>query len=208
MKKALSVLLFLGVASLVIASEAETPTAFDLPEEAFQLLAESASDPCSICAKETRAKAFQELNSAFKPGRILKSNHRCQFMRTDACGENELVLTCYLTLSPLLTFRFHTAEKHLVGIYETDFTEKRFASEYGSATTGTRFEGALEVVAYRYGDGPSYNYYLAGNHIQVHCRILHIQQIRETLSDLQNTPSPASCSFADRSHSMVLFKIR
>ncbi len=176
MKKGLSVLLLLAIASSVIAGEAETPPAFDLPEEAFQLLTESASDPCSICAKKTREKAFQVLNSAFKPGRILKSNHFCQFMRTDACGENELVLTCYLTASPLLTFRFHTPEKHLVGICQTDFTEKRFESEYCSAATGTRFEGALEIVAYRYGDGPSYNYYCARNHIQVHCRILGLGQ--------------------------------
>ncbi len=178
MKKALSVLLVLSIASSVIPGEVETPPVLDLPEEAFQLLAESASDPCSICAKETREKAFQVLNSAFKPGRILKSNHLCQFMRTDACGENELVLTCYLTSSPLLTFRFHTAEKHLVGICDTDFTENRFASEYCSAATDTRFEGTLEIVAYRYGDGPSYNYYFAGNHVQVHSRILDIKQIK------------------------------
>jgi hypothetical protein len=185
MKKGLSILLFLAIASSVIAGEAETPAALDLPEEAFQLLAESASDPCSICAEETREKAFQVLDDAFKPGRILKSNRLCQFMRTDACGENELVLTCCLTSSPLLTFMFHTAEKHLVGICTTDFTEKRFASEYCSGATGTRFEGALEIIAYRYGDGPSYNYYCAGNHIQVHCRILDIKQIKENLSYLQ-----------------------
>jgi hypothetical protein len=99
-------------------------------------------------------------------------------MRTDACGENELVLTCYLTPFPLLTFRFHTAAKHLVGISTTDFTEKRLASEYGSAATGARFEGTLKIVTYRYGDGPSYNYYLVRNHIQVHCRILDIKQIK------------------------------
>ena len=176
MKKGLSILLLLAIASLVFAGEAETPAALDLPDEAFRLLAESASDPCSICAKETREQAFQLLNSAFIPGRILKSNHLCQFMRTDACGENELVLTCYLTSSPLLTFRFHTTEKHLVGICTTDFTEKRFASEYCSGTTGTRFEGALEIIEYRYGDGPSYNYYCAGNNIQVHCKILGLGQ--------------------------------
>lgn len=178
MKKWLSILLLLAIASSVIADEAESPSALDLPEEAFRLLAESASDPCSICAEDTREKAFQGLNVAFKPGRIFKSNQLCQFMRTDACGENELVLTCYITSSPLLTFRFHTAEKHLVGIRTSDFTEKRFASEYCSGTTGTRFEGALEIIEYRYGDGPSYNYFCSGNHIQVHCRILDIKKIK------------------------------
>jgi hypothetical protein len=182
MKKGLSILLLLAISFSVIAGEAETPAAFDLPEEAFQLLAESASDPCSICAMKTRKNAFQVLNGAFKPGRILKSDNLCEFMRTDECGENELVLTCYLTRSPLLTFRFHTAEKHLVGICATDFTEKRFASEYSSAASGARFEGTLEIIEYRYGDGPSYNYYLAENHIQVHCRILEIKQIKADLS--------------------------
>jgi hypothetical protein len=178
MKNGLSLLLLLTIASSAMAGEAETPAALCLPQEAFRLLSESASDPCSICARETREKAFRLLQGAFKPGRILKSNHVCQFIRTNACGENELALTCYLTPLPLLTFRFHTAANHLVGISTTDFTEKRLASEYCSAATGARFEGTLKIVTYKYGDGPSYNYYFAGNHIQVHCRILDIKQIK------------------------------
>jgi hypothetical protein len=177
MKNGLSLLLFLMIALSVMAGDAEAPAALALPQEAFQLLAENASDPCSICARETREKAFRLLNSSFKPGKILKSNNLCQFIRTGACGENELALTCYPTPLPLLTFRFHTAANHLVGISTTDFTEKRLANEYFSATTGARFEGTLRIVTYRYGDGPSYNYYLAGNHIQVHCTILDIKQI-------------------------------
>ncbi|UCG81254.1 MAG: hypothetical protein JSV60_02945 [Desulfobacterales bacterium] len=178
MKNGLSLLFLLTIVSSAVAGEAETPAARSLPQEAFRLLAESASDPCSICAKETREKAFRVLERAFKPGKILKSNHLCQFIRTDACGENELALTCYLTPLPLLTFRFHTAANHLVGISTTDLTEKRLANEYFSAATGARFEGTLEIVTYKYGDGPSYNYYFTGNHIQVHCRILDIKQIK------------------------------
>ena len=177
MKKGLSVLMLLAMVSSVIAREAEAPAVIELPKEAFQFLAESASDPCSICAKQTREKAFRILNAAFKPGRILRSNKLCQFMRTDACGENELVLTCYPTPLPLLTFRFHTAEKHLVGVSMTNFTEERFASEYRWAAAGTLFEGALKIVEYRYGDGSAYNYYLVENHIQVHCKILDLKRI-------------------------------
>ena len=175
MKKGLSVLMLLAMVSSVIAREAEAPAVIELPKEAF--LAESALDPCSICAKQTREKAFKILNAAFKPGMILKSNNLCQFMRTDACGENELVLTCYPTSLPLLTFKFHTDEKHLVGVSTTDFTKERFASEYRWAAPGALFEGALEIVEYRYGDGPAYNYYLVGNRIQVQCRILDLKRI-------------------------------
>lgn len=177
MKKGLSVLTLLAMVSSVIAGEAERPAVFELPKKAFELLAESASDPCSICAKQTREKAFRILNATFKPGRVLRSNKLCQFMRTDACGENELVLTCYPTPLPLLTFRFHTAEKHLVGVSTTNFTEERFASEYHWAAAGTLFEGALKIVEYRYGDGSAYNYYLVENHIQVHCKILDLKRI-------------------------------
>ena len=177
MKKGLSVVTFLVIVSSGIAGEAEQPAAIELPKEAFQLLAESASDPCSICAVETREKAFKILNAAFKPRKILRSNNLCQFMRSDACGENELILSCHLTPLPLLTFRFHTAEKHLVGVSPTDFTAERFVRRYRRAATGLLFEGAIEIVGNRYGDGPSYNYYLAGNHIQIHCRILDLKQV-------------------------------
>ena len=178
MKKGLSVLTLLVIVSSGIAGETEQPAAIELPEKAFELLAESASDPCSICAVETREKAFKILNAAFKPGRILQSNKLCRFMRTDACGENELILTCHPTPLPLLTFRFHTAERHLVGVSTTDFTEEQFAGKYRGASVGVLFEGAIEMVAYRYGDGPAYNYYLIGNHIQVHCKILDLKRVR------------------------------
>jgi hypothetical protein len=177
MKKGLSVLTFLVILSSGIAGETEQPAAIELPKEAFELLAESASDPCSICAVETREKAFKILNVAFKPRKILRSNNLCRFMRSDACGENELILSCHLTPLPLLTFRFHTAEKHLVGVSPTDFTAERLARKYRRAGTGVLFEGAIEIVEYRYGDGPAYNYYLVGNHVQVHCRLLDLKRI-------------------------------
>ena len=90
MKKGLSLLTLLVIVSSGIAGETEHPAAIELPKEAFELLAESASDPCSLCAVETRERAFKILNAAFKPGKILMSNNLCRFMRTDACGENEL----------------------------------------------------------------------------------------------------------------------
>ena len=177
MKKGLSVLTFLVIVSSGIAGETEQPAAIELPMEAFELLAESTSDPCSICAVETREKAFKILNVTFKPGKILRSNNLCRFMRTDACEENELILTCNPAPPPFLTFRFHTTEKHLVGVSTPDFTEEKFARKYRGAAIGVLFEGAIEIVKYRYGDGPAYNYYIIGNHIQVHCKVLDLKRV-------------------------------
>ena len=120
MKKGLLILILLVMVSSVIAGETEPQAVIELPKEALELLAESASDPCSICESKTREKAFKILNVSFMPGKILRSNNLCRFMRTKACGENELALTCHLTPLPFLTFRFHTAEKHMVGVSTPD----------------------------------------------------------------------------------------
>jgi hypothetical protein len=32
----------------------------------------------------------------------------------------------------------------------------------------------LEIVEFKYGDGPTYNYYPTGNQLQIHCRILSL----------------------------------
>ena len=177
MKWGLSVLTLLVMVSSGIAGETEPSAVIELPREALELLAESASDPCSICAVKTRKEAFKILNAVFKPGRVLRSNNLCRFTRTDACAENELTLTCHPTPLPLLTFRFHTAERHLVGVSTTDFTEELFARRYRGVGPGVLFEGAIEVVEYRYGDGPAYNYYPVGNRIQVHCKVLDLKRV-------------------------------
>ena len=79
----------------------------------------------------------------------------------------------------LLTFRAHTAENHLVGIAASDYTEARTADLLTSAPTETLFEGSLEIIAYRYGDGPTYNYFPSMSHLQVHCRILELKSIKD-----------------------------
>ncbi len=196
MTKGISVLLVLMMVSLASAGEEKIPVVPGLPAEAFRLLAKSSLDPCTICAEEMREKAFQVLDGEFKPGKVLRSNNDFQFMRTDTGGENRLALTSYppppgerhgkdpsgeqryLTL-PLLTFRFHTAEKHLVGISVNDYTEERLAGEYRSAPVGAIFEGTLKIVEYGYGDGPAYVYYPGRNHVEVHCMILDLKRINE-----------------------------
>ncbi len=177
MKEVLCLLLLFVTACSAVTEKPQRPSRIDLPTEAFELLNQSASDPCSICSKQMREKAFKVLNARFRPGMIVESSSHCQFMRSDLCGENELVLTCYPTAVPLLTFKFHTAENHLVGISSTDFTERRFTNQYHTGPTGTVFEGVLRIVEYEYGDGPGYNYYPLRNHLQIHCRILDIKPV-------------------------------
>jgi hypothetical protein len=174
-KKSAMILLLLLIVFSANAAEKENLVSTNLPEEAFSLLVEAAAQDCILCAKQMQQEAFHILTDRFKPGDIIKSNHFCLFVRTSQCGPNELMLTCYPAAerggNPLLSFRFHTAENKLVGIAEKDFTEKRFAEIYQPALVGALFTGELEVVPYRYGDGPTYNYHAKENVLQVHCKI-------------------------------------
>jgi hypothetical protein len=157
---------------------AQTP--FDFPEEALRLIAESAGDSCSICARQTREKAFQLLEEQFPAGRILTTTgSSCRLVRTALTEENELVLSCDFPgkeSPPLLTFRFHTSANHLVGISPADFTEEGIASEYLSAIPGTVFGGTLKTIVFRYGDGTTYNYSVSRGVIQVHCCLITLKK--------------------------------
>jgi hypothetical protein len=174
-KKSVMILLLLLIVFSANAAEKANLVSTNLPEEAFSLLAEAAAQDCTLCAKQMQQEAFHILTDRFKPGDIIKSNDSCLFVRTQQCGPNELMLTCYPAEErggkPLLSFRFHTAENKLVGIAEKDFTEKRFAEIYQSAPVGVLFTGELEVVPYLYGDGSTYNYHARENILQVHCKI-------------------------------------
>jgi hypothetical protein len=154
---------------------------------AFHLLAESSVDPCAICSKETRGKAFQMLNRELLPGRIFKTSTDCLLLRSTS-NENDLAPVCYPAGAPVKTregegqlprvaFRFHTSAKHLVGIAEKDFTGEQVAVGHLSAPSGTLFSGVLEIVEYKYGDGPTYNYYPTTNQVQVHCRLLDLKPL-------------------------------
>ena len=98
-----------------------------------------------------------------------------------------MVMSCYKTrelyritgengeeMFPLLTFRFHTKDEHLVGILEEDFTDNKFVQKYRKRTEGRQFNGKIVIIKYQYGDGPAFNYYQALNRVQVHCKILNL----------------------------------
>jgi hypothetical protein len=144
-----------------------------LPGEAFELLAESAADSCAICARDLRRRAFRILEERFRPGTVLRSDPRVRFAMSPR-STNELMLTSHLGGDPALTFRFPTEKDHLVGISESDWTEGSLAGLCRTAPDGAEFQGAIEIVPFAYGDGPTFSCAPSSNRIQVHCRLLEI----------------------------------
>lgn len=143
------------------------------PVHALSLLAKSRTDSCSICADKLRRDAFEELEQAYRPGVILASAGQGDLLR--AAGDE-----CALTLAssqddePTLTFRFHTASSHLVGIAETDFTDEALARQLLSISENTRLRARIQIVAYEYGDGATFLYSAANNRLQIQCKLLEV----------------------------------
>jgi len=187
MKIAISLLLSLGIFSSALAGESELSTVMERLDGALTLLAESSVDPCPICSKQTRSKAFQTLNAELMPGRVVKTAAACLLVGVATSDGSELAPSCYPAGAPVkrkegeaearlprVTFRFHTAGRHLVGVAQSDFTVEDLVADYHAAPAGTSFSGVLEIVEFKYGDGPTYNYYPTGNQLQIHCRFLSL----------------------------------
>jgi hypothetical protein len=134
-------------------------------------LAKSAADSCSICAKKLRTQAFGLLEDQYPPGTIVMSDSTRSFVRAPG-GASELMLADGGRGDPRLTFRFHTAEDRLVGISEADLTEASVADRCRAAPEGARIQGALEVVPFEYGDGPTFLYHVLSNRIEIQCKVL------------------------------------
>lgn len=156
--------------------------ALDLPDEAFQYLAGAAADPCSICAKQKVKKALSILDKKFVPGTVIRSDGGCRLVKTGSSGLNELAVTCYPSEAlvdslkegeqpPQLIFAFYTGQDKLIGISDKDCTGKGPADLFHASKQGTVFVGELKLIAYKYGDGPAYNYFQQANRLQVHCII-------------------------------------
>jgi hypothetical protein len=189
---ALCLFLSSAIAAPVYAKDVELERTINVLSGALQSLTESSKDPCPICARQTKKKAFEIINTELRAQRVFSSGDLCRFIRTTEFSVNELSLTCYPPFSslkkeptqdqgtvefPLLTFRFHTPEQYLIGIAEKDFTRTVLGDQYHSWPPGTIFDGKLELVRYEYGDGPTYNYYPKRNHLEVHCRLLDLKKM-------------------------------
>jgi hypothetical protein len=188
MKITIGLLLPLLIYSSALAGESDLSSVMDRLDGALTLLAESGVDPCPICGKETRNKAFRMLNAELMPGRVVKTSAGCLLVSaTTSSNESELAPSCYRARAPVkkkegegeaslprVTFRFHTDVRHLVGVAPADFTVEDVVADYRSAPAGMRFSGVLEIVEFKYGDGPTYNYYPNGNQLQIHCRVFSL----------------------------------
>jgi hypothetical protein len=153
-----------------------------LPREALDKLGRSAESGCPDCARGLRAEAFGTLTSALPPGTRLETSPGCLLVRTPGCGPNELALTCHAEeeappdgeapAPPLVVFRFHTAGEHLAGVDPDDYTQASLDDVYRGSPGGTLFAGSVELVAFRYGDGPAFLYDATQHRLQIHCRLL------------------------------------
>jgi hypothetical protein len=187
MKIAIALLLPLLILSSALAGEPDLSTVMERLDGALALLAESSVDPCPLCSKETRTRAFRMLNAELLPGRVVKTSGACLLVGVPTSDGSELAPSCHPAGAPVkrkegegearlprVTFRFHTAGRHLVGVVEPDFTVEDLVADYRSAPAGRSFSGVLEIVEFKYGDGPTYNYYPTGNQLQIHCRFLSL----------------------------------
>ncbi|MDY6935097.1 MAG: hypothetical protein SVZ03_12855 [Spirochaetota bacterium] len=161
---------------------------FEIPRWAFKMLIDSVNDPCPMCGRKKREKAFQILNREFSQGKIIKGNESCQFIKTEECGPYEMLTFLYKTREfykqadgnvldrfPLLIFRFHTKADHLIGISEEDYTDNSLVNKFKLIRKNKKFETKIIIIKYKYGDGSTFNYFQSANKIQIHCKILHIK---------------------------------
>lgn len=176
------------IGMFMLAATVQPAQAVDLPTEAFILLAQATVETCAICADKERGKAVALLSRTFTPGQELTTDSACRLIKSGNGDELELSLSSYPPAAvmeslpegakpPRLVFRFHTSDKHLVGIAANDFTDPALAATYRSSPPGTTFAGRLRFIAYQYGDGESFNYYLKTNTVQVHCVVMQITTV-------------------------------
>lgn len=156
-----------------------------LPMDALEKLGESAEETCPTCVRALQKEAFGTLSHALDPGRVIRTAPGCMLVRNDWCAANELMLTCHLDddlqssdgsgLLPQVVFRFHTDQDHLVGIDPEHYTPGQIADIYQNTPIGTVFTGTVEIIPFRYGDGPSFLYSASELRLQIHCRILALE---------------------------------
>jgi hypothetical protein len=146
----------------------------ELPEAALDLLAQSARDSCSICAERNRKEAFEQLDAFYAPGVLITSEPGRTFLPS-AKSPLELALSSYARETPMLTLRFHTMKEHLVGVDTTDYSDEAWVA-FLASNPGMVLDGTIQLIAYPYGDGPTYLYSQAENHLQLQCRVLELNE--------------------------------
>ncbi|SHK01320.1 hypothetical protein SAMN02745216_02719 [Desulfatibacillum alkenivorans DSM 16219] len=155
----------------------------DPKQEALDLLAEARAEECRVCRERLQEKAFKILDHVYYPDLEIAADGACVFVKSDL--ENQLILTCRNEDKPedpnypMLTFLFHTQDKHLVGIDPKDYTPEGLAQSFIQAPPGARFTGAIRVLSYPYGDGDAFNFHPSANHLQIHCQLMEVKILAE-----------------------------
>ncbi len=149
--------------------------------EAIELLAKSIDESCDICVEQILKKAFSLLDRDLTPGKTIVTSAACLFEKAVSTEVNELTASCYSGNTgpapyPILTFRFHTLAEKLAGVSAADLTENQKTSEY-RANNGGLFEGKIQIVEFRYGDGHTFHYFRKTHHLQVHCKLMDLNQV-------------------------------
>jgi hypothetical protein len=163
-----------------------TTYAVGLPDDAFSLLAQASSDPCSICARQKVKESFKILTQSYTPGLVVNSDDKCLFIKTGKAEDNEFSLSCYPSETmvknlkegedlPRVVWKFHTRGKHLIGIPPEDFSSEAFSELYRESPEGAVFDGSLRLVLYKYGDGPTYTYLSQENKLIIHCVVVKLR---------------------------------
>jgi hypothetical protein len=182
-------MLVVVLAALLVPAPAG-PGAAELPEAPLVLLAQAAAETCAICAKQTRARAFDLLDERLLPGLEISGRQGCLLVK--AGRDNALSLECYpsgeTTASlgeegemPEVVFAFYTAGNRLVGIAQEDCTAEETAASYRAYPEGTVFEGRLRLVGYAYGDGLAFNYFQSENRLHIHCVVLELRPVQPSI---------------------------
>lgn len=181
MKKWLFIFCSLSLAAALSAAGAGLVAAMERLDQALVLLNESSKETCAICAEQEKRKGFGLLDEALPPGAIIAGDQRCVFTRTSEQSPNEMLLSCDSLpdkgVRPPVILQFHTDAQRLIGVSKDDYTDENTAEEFNSAPPGSRFRGAVVLIDYPYGDGPTYNYYVKTNQLHIHCRIQSLHRL-------------------------------
>ena len=145
----------------------------DLPAAALERLERSRADSCAICAEKRRKEAFEELDLIYRPGARIASAPEARFVRAPG-GACELEIPS-TAAGPRVTFRYHTAADHLVGVAKEDLTDAAIAARLQAMPEGARLAGTVEIIPFPYGDGAAFLFLPASAHLQIQCKVLEME---------------------------------
>jgi len=162
--------------------------ASQVPMHALKIIAESRTKNCSICIKDMRKQAFAIIGRHYTPEKILLMGKSNIPLKTSECKKNEFLLSSYSSRElykktekygriyfPIITYKFHTGKKHLVGINKNDYTNyssKQKLTKFISRNKASYNKLAVRIIPYKYGDGKTFIFFPKRNVIQIQCQIV------------------------------------